>query len=147
MTFTLCYWKLLFMVSCPGENGDLNHSYVNHILLPKQELEVYKGKSPQKSGWVGGSPIWGTPAWTREGNIEEINSKTSETQCGVSGNYPAVIKHGNGKWTIEIVDFNFPLKPPFIGDIPLPCLITRGYPQWENHVATNEYPIFISQHV
>ena len=31
----------------------------------------------------------------------------------------------DGKWTIEIGDF--PLKPPFTWDYPLPCLSTRGY--------------------
>ena len=39
--------------------------------------------------------------------------------------YPLVIKHGNWKWTIY--RWCSYLKPPFIGDFPLPCLITRGW--------------------
>ena len=39
--------------------------------------------------------------------------------------YPPVIKHGNGKYTIYVI---FLLKPPFIRNSPMPRLITRGYP-------------------
>ena len=47
----------------------------------------------------------------------------------VKHKYPLVIKHGNGKWTIYIYiererEVILLLKPPFIGDFPLPCLIT-----------------------
>ena len=40
---------------------------------------------------------------------------------------PEVIKHGIGKCTIFNLYVNFPLKPLFMRDFPLPCLITRGY--------------------
>ena len=39
--------------------------------------------------------------------------------------YPQVIKHGNGKWTIYRCWFL--IKPPCIGNFPLPCLITGGW--------------------
>ena len=41
--------------------------------------------------------------------------------------YPLVIKHGTGKWTISVI---FLIKPPFIGDFPLPCLMT---PEGKSH--------------
>ena len=46
-----------------------------------------------------------------------LSSQPPQTNLQKKHNYPPVIKHGNGK---------VPIKPPFIGDFPLPCLITGG---------------------
>ena len=40
--------------------------------------------------------------------------------------YPPVIKHGNGRYTMYRW-LAYWLKPPFVADFPLLCLITRGY--------------------
>ena len=40
--------------------------------------------------------------------------------------YPPIIKHGNGTSTIFWLFLSS--TPPFVEDVPLPCLITRGYP-------------------
>ena len=56
---------------------------------------------------------------------EEFSEVTSEIKLlglsiGEKNNYPPVIKHRS---------VMFLLIPPFIGDFPLPCLITREYPR------------------
>ena len=44
------------------------------------------------------------------------------------GIYPPVIKQSNmACWKLDHLSVIFLLKRPFIGDSPLPCLITRGY--------------------
>ena len=60
--------------------------------------------------------------FTGNGSVPAING------LFVYQGHPPVIKHGNGTWTIEIIDYQIDvlIKPPFIGDFPLPCLTTTG---------------------